>query len=87
MPIVDNRGQPLGILALTREAPAVYWTTEAHRYQIKALYWTSTMALSIGQQIEIKKRNEDLYKTNRMLEATLNFRDEGVLLVANNGNI
>ena len=45
------------------------------------------MALSIGQQIEIKKRNEDLYKTNRMLEATLTFMDEGVLLVANNGNI
>ena len=86
-PITDNEGRTLGILALTREAPQEYWTTEAHRDQINALYWTSTMALSIEQQIEIKKRNEQLHNANRILEATLTFIDEGILLVNNQGHI
>ncbi|MDO4542674.1 MAG: sigma 54-interacting transcriptional regulator, partial [Bacillota bacterium] len=86
-PITDNNSRTMGVLALTREAPEEYWTNEAHRDQINALYWTSTMASSISQQIHIKERNKQLRDTNRVLEATLTFIDEGILLTENNGKI
>lgn len=86
-PILDGKGQSVGIIALARLMPEEYWTTEYHRDQINALCWTSSMALSIGQQMEIKKRNEELRKTNQMLEATLTFMDEGIVLAENHGKI
>ncbi|MGN0963161.1 MAG: sigma-54 interaction domain-containing protein [Clostridia bacterium] len=86
-PITNSRNQIIGIIALSRETPKEYWTIEAHNDQTSALCWTSTMALAISQQIQIKENNESLRNTNSVLEATLTFVDEGILLVDFNGEI
>lgn len=86
-PILDSRNQVIGVISLAKESPKEYWTREAHNDQTSSLCWTSTMALAISQQIQIKESNERLHQSNAILEATLAFIDEGVLFIDNKGKI
>ena len=86
-PVTNSKGQTIGIIALARETPKAYWTKEAHNDQTSSLCWTSTMALAISQQIQISEHNEQLRNSNYLLEATLTFIDEGILLADSTGNI
>lgn len=86
-PITNSQNRIIGIISLARETPKEYWTVEAHNEQQSALCWTSTIALAISQQIQIREHNELLLKTNSQWEAAMTFVDEGILLVDYNGEI
>lgn len=86
-PITNSKNQIVGVLAVSQESPKEYWTVETHNDQRSSLCWTSTMALAISQQIQIKEHNELLKNSNSQLEATLTFVDEGILLVGYGGEI
>lgn len=86
-PITNSQNQVIGVISLAKESPKCYWTREAHKDQTSSLCWTSTMALAISQQIQIKESNERLHQSNSILEATLAFIDEGILFTDNRGKI
>lgn len=88
-PILDTTGNLNGtlILALSNNVAEFDYDKISNKLQTHSLGWVSLMAVSIQQQLYLKQNYRILETTRNILEVSLEFNDEGIILIGHDGNI
>ena len=100
-PILDEKGELLGILSLAHWMGNKPWNKYQFNLHIHTLGWISSLALAIGNQLQlsqsydylqeintqVKTMNDTLVTANRTLQATLSYIDEGLITIDQSGRI
>lgn len=84
-PIFNEDGEVIGTLALIQKMvgdPLNLTILKAH-----SLGWISSLAIAIGSQYILQQNNNNLHKTNQILEATFELFDEGIVTLDPDGTI
>lgn len=86
-PILDEDDVVLGALVIRQIMGKKPWEETSQNNLKHTLGWVSSMAMSIGQEIALRKRNIKLQSLNEILDVTLEFVDEGIITVDREGYI
>ena len=86
-PIMDEDGALVGTLVLVQKLGENPWDTNFQNLQSHTLGWITTMAVAIETQMSLKQRNNVLEITNNTLTTTLEFIDEGIITIDQEGAI
>lgn len=94
-PILDEKGEVLGALALIQDMGDKPWEHNCHKkLHSHSLGWISSLAAAVENQIKLHKSNNtlsvvntNLKKTNEILRVTLELIDEGIVTIESDGTI
>jgi transcriptional regulator with PAS, ATPase and Fis domain len=93
-PILDDEGQVVGTLALTKKLNKKPWEGGASELNVHAFGWITSLASSIENQLKLQKSNslldrakDDLAKSEQIMKTLMEYSSEALITIDSDGMI